>query len=208
LLVPNAEAVEAQCFHSIARGHDPRFWLVSGGSVHDLANAECIAPRRNTAQMVSDLTPVGMWHGVLRSRGAFYRPLKIHQRAQSTAECRRQTKTTIVFGIVVKSIAYHVPLAEWEAHADRAFQWAQNTVIKLYERDVPDSPPPEHISTEEVKRIYGLALNKGKFTKEAFKVWLKERGYDGLGKILKPDYKNLCDAVSDPSVGRRYNAKV
>jgi hypothetical protein len=52
LLVHKAEAVEDHRFHSIARGHDPRFWLVSGGSVNDLANAEFIKHRRNKAQMV------------------------------------------------------------------------------------------------------------------------------------------------------------
>ena len=64
-LVHKAEAVEDHRFHSIARGHDPRVWLVSGGSVNDLANAEFIENRRNKAPMVEDLTPIGRWHGVL-----------------------------------------------------------------------------------------------------------------------------------------------
>jgi hypothetical protein len=88
LLVHQAEAVEDHRFHRIARGHDPRVWLVSGGSVNDPAHAECIEHRRNKAQMVYELPPGGMGHGVLLARGAFYGPMKIHQLAQDTAECR------------------------------------------------------------------------------------------------------------------------
>jgi hypothetical protein len=36
---------------------------VSGGSVNDLAHAECIEHRRHKAQLVSALTPVVMSHG-------------------------------------------------------------------------------------------------------------------------------------------------
>ena len=68
-LVHTAEAVEHHRLHGIARGHDPRVWLVSGGPIHDLTHAECIEPTRDQAYMVEELTPIGGWHGLLLSRG-------------------------------------------------------------------------------------------------------------------------------------------
>ena len=86
--VHTAEAVEDQGVHRRARGHAPRCGLGSGGSVHDLATAECSEPRRHKAPMLEDWTPRGRWPGVLRSRRAFYRPLKRHHLTRDTAECR------------------------------------------------------------------------------------------------------------------------
>jgi hypothetical protein len=65
---------------------------VPGGAVHDHAHAACLDHRRNTAQMVEDVTPVGMGPGVLLSRGAGDRPLKIQQLPQSTTEWRILTQ--------------------------------------------------------------------------------------------------------------------
>jgi hypothetical protein len=64
-----AEAVQDHGVDGLARGHDPRVWLVSGGSGKDLTNAKCIEHTRDQAQMVEDLTPIGVWHGLLLSRG-------------------------------------------------------------------------------------------------------------------------------------------
>lgn len=69
VLVHTAEAVQDHGFDGIARGHDPRCWLVSGRAVHDLTYAEGIEHTRDKAPMVEELTPIGVWHGVLLSRG-------------------------------------------------------------------------------------------------------------------------------------------
>jgi hypothetical protein len=74
LLVHKAEAVENHGFNSIARGHDGRFWMVSGGTVNDLTKAKFIAHPCDQAPMVEDLTPLGVWHGSLLSRGASIDP--------------------------------------------------------------------------------------------------------------------------------------
>ena len=52
LLVHQAEAVEDHRFDGIARGHDPRLWMVSGRAVNDLTYAEFIEHTRDKAQMV------------------------------------------------------------------------------------------------------------------------------------------------------------
>jgi hypothetical protein len=52
LLVHKAEAVEDHRFHGSTRRHNPRFWLVSGGTVNDLTNAKFIQHTRDKAQMV------------------------------------------------------------------------------------------------------------------------------------------------------------
>jgi hypothetical protein len=51
-LVHNAEAVEDHRCDGIARGHEARVWMVSGGAVHDLTHAECSEPTRDKAHMV------------------------------------------------------------------------------------------------------------------------------------------------------------
>jgi hypothetical protein len=89
-VVHKAEAVEDHRFDGIARDHDPRRWIVSGGSVNDFTNAEFIEHTCDKAQMVEGLTAVGLWHDVLLSQGASYRPLNMNQHAWGTAECRQE----------------------------------------------------------------------------------------------------------------------
>jgi len=76
VLVHPAEAGEAPRVHGIARGDEPPFWRVSGGTVHDLTKAEGLAPTRDKAQMVKDVTPIRGWHGILLSRGDLIGPSK------------------------------------------------------------------------------------------------------------------------------------
>jgi hypothetical protein len=53
-----------------ARGHDPRGGRGSGGAVTDRTPAACIEQTHDQAHMVSHVTPIAVWPGVLRSTGA------------------------------------------------------------------------------------------------------------------------------------------
>jgi len=65
----HAEAVADHRVNGLARGHDPRVWRASGGTVNDLTHAECIEHTRDQAHMVADWTPIGLWPGLPLSRG-------------------------------------------------------------------------------------------------------------------------------------------
>jgi hypothetical protein len=52
VLVHKAEAIEHHGVDGLARGHNPRFWILLGGSVNDLTDAEFIEHVRDKAKMI------------------------------------------------------------------------------------------------------------------------------------------------------------
>jgi hypothetical protein len=118
-------------------------------------------------------------------------------------------KVTMVFGTVMKCIGFHVPLAEWEKFADEAWQWALTKVEGLEERQAiqGENGSIPLISPEQIRSLYGNALNKGGFTKEALKLYFKAQGINSLKDIRQADYQMFLDAVKQPNNGKIWNAK-
>ena len=113
LLVHKAEAVEHHSCDGVARGHNPRFWLVSSGTVNDLTNAEFIEHSREGPNGLGFDSDRGVaWQSPLPRR--FYRPLKIKQLARGPAECR--------FDIRVANAAFQLnkPIPKHPTNGDEA----------------------------------------------------------------------------------------
>src|SRR5882724_4466554 len=86
-LVHKAEAVEHHRLHRVPGGDDLHGRVLLGGLVDDVANAEFFKHTRDEAEVIADLTAVGLFHA-LSSQEEILPTRKITQIHRGPAECR------------------------------------------------------------------------------------------------------------------------
>ena len=85
LWVDKAQAVEHHCLHRLAGGHQTPFWVLLGGLINALSDAEFCKHARDQAQRISDVTVVGLWHEI----SSFEEILLLPQNYSNFSGCTR-----------------------------------------------------------------------------------------------------------------------